>query len=80
MKESSMGESSMEESSMDILAPSIARVRLASLRGMLRLESAGMKSRGGALRPKIAAEFGLSPRAAFADYIKAVEARMQELS
>lgn len=54
-------------------------MRLASLRGMLRLEMQGMKSRLGPLRPKIAAEFGLKPRAPFRDFIVAVQTKMNEL-
>lgn len=56
----------------------IQAVRLLSLRGMLRLEKVGMKTRGGALRPRIAKEFGLSPRAkhdAFIDAINAILAQ-----
>lgn len=41
----------------------ITVMRLASLRAMLRMEKVGMKTRGGSLRPRIAAEFGLSARA-----------------
>lgn len=40
----------------------ISIVRLAALKGMIRMEQAGMKTRGGALRPRIAAELGLKPR------------------
>jgi hypothetical protein len=46
--------------------------RLLSLRGMLRLEKAGMKTRNGALRPQIAKEFGLSPRAKHDAFIDAI--------
>lgn len=55
-------------------------VRLASLKGMLKLESKGLASRSGPLRPRIAAEFGLKPRAPYQDFIKAVEAKMAELT
>jgi hypothetical protein len=58
----------------------VSYVRLASLRGMLRMEKVGMKSRGGALRPKIAAEFGLSARASYDDFINAVQKKMEELA
>lgn len=54
----------------------IAYFRLASLRGALRLAAVGMKSRGGALRPKLAAEFGLTARAPYPDFIAAIEAKM----
>jgi hypothetical protein len=47
----------------------IAVFRLASVRAQLRLEKAGMKSSGGALRPRLAEEFGLSPRASHDEYI-----------
>lgn len=56
----------------------VQAVRLLSLRGMLRLEKVGMKTRGGALRPRIAKEFGLSPRAkhdAFIDTINHILAQ-----
>lgn len=52
--------------------------RLLSLRGMLRLESVGLKTRGGALRPRIAQEFGLSPRAPHSAYIAKIEALVKE--
>lgn len=50
----------------------VGAVRLLSLRGMLRLEKVGMKTRGGALRPRIAQEFGLSPRATHDAFIRAI--------
>lgn len=55
----------------------IAHVRICSLRGMLRLEKAGMKSRGGALRPKIAAELGLKPRDSYDTFIKACTEKIE---
>ena len=58
----------------------VSYMRLASLRGMLRLERVGMKSRVGPLRPRIAAEFGLKPRDSFTTYIDAVQAKMNELA
>lgn len=54
----------------------IAAFRLLSLRGMLRMERVGMKTRGGALRPRIAAEFGLKPRDSYEQYIAAIEAKL----
>jgi hypothetical protein len=54
-------------------------VRLASLKGMVTLESKGMKGRGGPIRPRIAAEFGLKPRAPYAEFITAIQSRMAEL-
>jgi hypothetical protein len=57
----------------------IAYVRLASLKAALKLERAGMKSRGGAIRPRVAAEFGLTPRASWGAYIEAIEQKMRAL-
>lgn len=54
----------------------IAYARLLSLRGMLRLEKIGLKSRGGALRPRIAAEFGLKPRDSYELFISTIEAKL----
>ncbi len=54
--------------------------RLMSLKSQLKMEQAGMKSSGGALRPRLAAEFGLNRRAPYADYIKAVQVRMDNLT
>lgn len=57
----------------------IMAFRLLSLRAQLKLESNGMKSSGGAIRPRIAVEFGLSPRAKREDYIEAINKKLQEL-
>lgn len=57
----------------------IGYVRLASLKGMVTLESKGLKGRGGPIRPRIAAELGLKPRAPYADFITAIQSRMTEL-
>lgn len=55
----------------------IAHFRLASLKYQLRAEAAGFKnSTGRALRPQLAEEFGLSPRAPHADYIKVIQDKM----
>lgn len=53
--------------------------RLASIKAQLKLEKLGLKSRGGALRPRLAKEFGLSPRAKHDDYIAYCQSRMEEL-
>lgn len=50
--------------------------RLASVKGMLSLESKGLKSRGGALRPRLAAEFGLKPRDSYAKFIGYIESQL----
>lgn len=57
----------------------IMAFRLLSLRAQLKLESKGMKSSGGALRPRLAAEFGLSQRAKREDYIEAINKKLKEL-
>lgn len=57
----------------------VSYARYASLKGMLKLESLGMKSRSGALRPRLAKEFGLAPRASYDAYIAYCYGRMQEL-
>jgi hypothetical protein len=43
--------------------------RFASVKAQLKLEKVGLKSSGGALRPRLAKEFGLSPRAHHDAYI-----------
>ena len=50
----------------------IAAFRLLSLRYQLRLEAGGIKSSGGAIRPRIAKEFGLKPRDSHDKYIIAI--------
>lgn len=50
----------------------IAAYRLASLRAMLRMEKIGLKTRGGALRPRIAEELGLRPRDSYDLYIATI--------
>lgn len=57
----------------------IAYYRLASLKFQLKLEAVGLKSSGGAIRPRMAKEFGLSARAPHAEYIALIEAKMMEL-
>jgi hypothetical protein len=64
-----------------ISAPNqIAAFRLLSLRYQLRLEAHGLKSSGGAIRPRIAKEFGLSPRASHDTYIIAINKKIGELA
>lgn len=57
----------------------IAAFRLLSLRGQLRLEKIGMRSSGGALRPRLSREFSLSSRAPYDDYIAAIDARLSAI-
>lgn len=54
----------------------IAYVRLASLKAQLKMEKVGMKTRGGALRPRLAAEFGLKPRDTHQKFIDTIQDRM----
>ena len=56
----------------------IGAVRLLALRGMLRLEKVGLKGSAGAIRPRIAGEFGLSPRAPHDTYINMINARLEQ--
>ena len=57
----------------------IAYFRLASLKAQLKIEKVGMKSRAGALRPRLAAEFGLKPRDTYDLFINTIQARMDEI-
>lgn len=53
--------------------------RFCGLKYHLRIEMAGMKHRYGALRPKLAEEFGLKPRAKYEDYITYCDKKLEEL-
>ncbi len=57
----------------------IDAVRLISIKHQLRLEKAGMSSSGGALRPRLAAEFGLKPRDSHDKFIATIEARIEAI-
>lgn len=50
--------------------------RWISLKGMVTLESKGMTTRGGAIRPRIAAELGLKPRDTYEKFLEAIEAKI----
>lgn len=52
----------------------IARFQLATVRGALKLEAAGMKSRGGSLRKPWAVRLGLKPSTSHADLIAHITA------
>jgi hypothetical protein len=54
--------------------------RLASLIAQLKLEKVGMTSRGGALRPRICKEFGLSRVAKHDVYIEVIKQKKDELT
>lgn len=53
--------------------------RYAALKGALKLEALGMKTRGGPLRPRLAEEFGLKPRDGHDLYIAHCVGKMEEL-
>lgn len=57
----------------------ISFVRLASLKGMVSLESKGLRGRSSPIRPKLAGEFDLAPRAPYDEYIAAIQAKMDLL-
>lgn len=57
----------------------ISAFRLLSVRAQLKMEKVGLKSSGGAIRPRIAVEFGLSPRASYDAYVDAINKKLDEL-
>lgn len=57
----------------------IEAFRWASVKYQLKLEKHGMKSSGGALRPRLAAELGLKPRDSHDLYITEVQAKLDML-
>lgn len=57
----------------------ISAFRLMSLKSQLKLEKLGMRSSGGPIRPRIAQEFNLKPRASHDDFIAAIEVKLSEL-
>jgi hypothetical protein len=61
------------------MTPEVIYIRFSSIKAQLKLEKLGLKSRGGALRPRLAKEFGLSPRAKHEEYIAYCQARMDEV-
>lgn len=56
----------------------IAMARLLVVRGMLNLEKKGLRHSSGAIRPRIAKEFGLSPRAKHDAFIEAINATLNQ--
>lgn len=56
----------------------IEAYRWATIRGALRLEQRGLKSRGGALRPRLAKQLGLTPRAPYEAFLAAVQVKIDE--
>lgn len=57
----------------------IAFFQLASLKGQLKLESKGLKSRGGAIRPRWAKQLGLKARDSHEVFIAEVQKRMNAM-
>jgi hypothetical protein len=53
--------------------------RWTSIKHQLKLEAAGLRSSGGAIRPRIAAELGLKPRDAYVKYQVAIELKIVSL-
>jgi len=54
----------------------VSYFRFASIKQQLKLEQVGLKSSGGALRPRLAKEFNLKPKAPHADYIAYCESQL----
>lgn len=54
----------------------MAYYRLATIKFRLKMEAAGLKGHGGAMRPRMAKEFGLKPRDSFEKYIEICQQRM----
>jgi hypothetical protein len=59
-----------------VTGPHIDVFRWASIKGMVKLESLGMKTRGGAIRPRIAKELGLKPRDSYEKFIEVINAKI----
>ena len=57
----------------------VTYVALASQKMQLKLESKGMKSSGGALRPRLAAQHGLKPRDSHEKFIEVIQAKMDAI-
>lgn len=69
----------MSEQAQVFTGEGITYFQLATLKQALKLESKGLKSRGGAIRPKFAAQLGLKPRDSYEAFIAEVEKRMQAI-
>jgi hypothetical protein len=52
--------------------------RFAIIKGMLKLESKGFKTRGGSLRPRLCQEFCLKPRDGYDKYLQICVEKMTE--
>lgn len=58
-------------------AADIARVQLCAVRGALKLEAQGMKSRGGSIRKGWAVRLGLKPGAKHTEVIAEINRRLE---
>lgn len=56
----------------------IPAFRFASIKAQLKMERVGLKSSGGALRPRLYQEFGLKKNAPYEDFIKYCQDRLDE--
>lgn len=54
----------------------ITYAQLAIWKGALKLESKGLKTRGGALRPKLASKLGLKAKDSYETYITTIQDKM----
>jgi hypothetical protein len=59
-------------------AVSMSFYRLLSIRATLRLQAAGIKTRGGSIRKRVAAEFGLKPRDSYEAFIDRANVLIEE--
>lgn len=66
-------------STLSTTVDAVELFRLASLKKQLQLEGVGLRSSGGAIRPRLAKEFGMSLRAPREAYVAAIQARMDAL-
>lgn len=71
---------STKEKAVTVNTPDgISYFRLSSLKLQLKMEAKGLKSSGGAIRPRVAKEFGLKPRDSHEKYIEVIQAKMDEI-
>lgn len=54
----------------------ISYMRLASVKGMVKMEKVSLKSRGGSVKNKLCKEFGISIRTSHDDVIKLIQEKM----
>ncbi len=56
----------------------LSHFQLCAIRGRLKLESKGLKFRGGATRPAVAASLGLKPRDTYDKFLSVIETKIEE--